>query len=99
MPVIGQPGNTLQFPRVQNQQHEHVVRYLPFAFDSMSAGGAKPKSWVVVCVPYNDDEWAARILEFPVSRFDQSAADTLALVFRKHCHGAQSCARNVATHR
>ena len=98
MPVIGQPRNALHFSRVQNQQHEHVVRYFPFAFDSMSAGGPKPKSGVIVCVPHNDDEWAARILEFSVSRFDQSAADTPALVFRKHCHGAQSCARHVATH-
>ena len=99
MLVLGQPANTLHFRLVQNQQHKHVVGYFPFAPDSMSAGGPKPESGVVVCLPHNNDEWAARVLEFPVSHFDQFAADTLALVFRKHCHGAQSRPRSLATHR
>ncbi|MGH8285230.1 MAG: hypothetical protein ACRETT_05635, partial [Steroidobacteraceae bacterium] len=64
MPVPGQAGNTLYFRLIQNQQHEYVVRYFPFALYSMGAGGSEPESGVIVCVPYNDDEWAASVLEF-----------------------------------
>src|SRR5262249_12653998 len=84
MPILGQTSNTLHFRLIQHQHHKHVVGPFPFAFDSMSAGGAEPESGVEVSVPHNDDERAARVLEFAVSRFDQFAADTLALVLRKH---------------
>src|SRR2546430_14420676 len=98
MPVLGQTGNTLHFLLIQNQQHKDVVGYFPFALDSMRAGGPEAKSGVIVRVAKNDDEWAASVLEFPVSRFDQFAADALALVFRKHRHRAESHSRYVATH-
>src|SRR5205807_576040 len=73
--------------------------HFPFALDSVSAGGPEPESGIVVCVPQNDDAWAARVLEFAVSRFDQFAADTLALVLRTHRHWAQSRPRNLVTDR
>jgi hypothetical protein len=72
---------------IQNQQHKHILGYFPFALDSMIAGGHEPESGVIVRVAEDDDEWETLILDCPVSRFDQSAADTLALVFRKHCCG------------
>src|SRR2546430_9047862 len=98
MPVLGETGNTLHFRVIQNQQQKYVVGYFPSALDSMSPGGPEAKSGVIVCVPENDDKWAAGVLQFPVSRFDQFAADALALVFRKHRHGAESHSRHVATH-
>lgn len=36
-------------------------------------------------------KWAAGLLELLVSRLDEFVADALALVFRKHGHGAQAC--------
>jgi len=40
-------------------------------------------------MPDNDDEWAACLFEFSVSRLDQLAPDALALVFGKYGHRAQ----------
>ena len=79
MAVLGQPGNALHFLLVQNQQHKHLRRYFPFALDSMSAGGPETKSGVIVRVPQNDDEWAAGVLEFPVSPRTQAENDCMSL--------------------
>ena len=62
----------------------------------MNTGWAETESGVVVRVPQHDDEWAAGVSELPVSRFNQFAADALALVFRKDGHGAQACPRDLA---
>ena len=35
----------------------------------------------------NDDERITRFFDFSIPRFDQFAADTMMLVFRKDCHG------------
>ena len=98
MPVLNQPGNPRHLRLVQNQHHEHVVGDIPFARNSTSAGRPEPEAWVERRVPDNDDERAARVSEFLVSRFDQHAADTLALVFRKHGHGPKRCPSDVASH-
>src|SRR5438045_2914189 len=99
VPIRCQPGNRLHFRLVQNQQHKDIIGDIPFALDSMLAGGSESESGIVVRVSHNNDKWAARILEFLVPRFDQFTPDSLALVFRKYCHRAQCGARNVATDR
>jgi len=99
VPVRCQPGNTLHFRLLQNQQHEDVIRDIPLALDSMLAGGSESESGIIVRVADNNDKWAARIFEFPVPRFDQFTPDSLALVFRKYRHRAPCRTRNVATDR
>jgi len=99
MPVPSQPGNSLHFRAVQNQQHEDVIGDIPFALDSMTAGGFESESGIVIRVADNNNKWAARILEFLVPRFDQLTPDPLALAFRKYCHRAQCRTCNVATYR
>jgi hypothetical protein len=59
MPVVGQSGNTFHFRLVQNQQHEHVIGDVPFALDSVFAGGSESESGILVHVSYNNDKWAA----------------------------------------
>jgi len=75
VPVGCQPRNTLHFRLVKNQQHEDVIRDVPFARDSMLAGGSESESGIVVRVGRNNDKWVACILEFPVPRFDQFTPD------------------------
>jgi len=87
MSVLGQAGNALHLCLVQNQQHEGIVRNVPFALDSIFAGGSESESGIVVRVAYNNDEWATCILQFPIACFNQFASNSLALVFWKHCHG------------
>src|SRR5678809_667647 len=97
MPVGGRPGNAADSRLVQNQQQEHVVGYLPFALDSRGAGGPESEARIKVWVANNDDEWATGVLELPVFRFDQPAADTLALAVREHGHRTESRPKNLTT--
>src|SRR5262245_48134764 len=99
MPVLGQPGNAFHLRLVQNQQHEHIVGYFPFARDSLKACWFEPESRIEVWVPHNHNKWAARVLEVLVPSLDQFATDTFALVFWKHGHGTQSGASHLATYR
>src|SRR4030095_15651089 len=93
---LANPETPCIFRLVQHQQHEHVIRYSPFALDAIHARWPEPKSGVIVSMPQNDDEWAIVVLEFFVAGFNQLATDTLTLIFRDHSHRAQSCSRNHA---
>ena len=61
----------------------------------MSAGGFETESRIEVWVSDNDNERTVRSLKALVSRFDQLAPHTLALVFRRHGHQAQPRAFNL----
>jgi hypothetical protein len=87
VPVRCQPGNTLHFRLVENQQHEDVIGDIPLALDSMIAGGSESESGIVVGVAHNNNKWAARVLEFSITRFDQFTPDSLALAFWKYAIG------------
>src|SRR5205814_7188541 len=76
MSVLCQPGNTLHFRFVQDQQHEYVIGDLPFALDSMFAGGPESESRIVVGVSYNNNKWAACVLKFPIARLDQFTSNS-----------------------
>src|SRR5437762_14221289 len=96
VPVFCQPGNALHFRFVQNQQHEDVIGDVPFALDSVFAGGSEPESGIVVRMSHDNDKWTARILEFLIARFDQLTPDSLALAFRNYCHRPQCRASKFA---
>jgi hypothetical protein len=49
--VLGQPGNTLHFRLIQDQQHEDIIGHLPLAPNSMRDRRAEAKSWVIGPVP------------------------------------------------
>jgi len=97
MPVPGQSGDTNHFRFIQNQQHEKFIGNIPFALDSMLAAGSESKSGIVIRVSYNKNEWAPRVLEFAIARFDQFTSNSLVLVCWKHSHRAKRRTSNIAS--
>jgi hypothetical protein len=69
MPAPGQSGNTSHFRFVQNQQHENFIGNIPFALDSMLAGGSELESGIVVRVADHKDKGqpASLSLRLPAS--------------------------------
>jgi hypothetical protein len=63
---------------------------IPFPLNSILDRRSGSESRIVLRVAHNNDEWIARIFDFPIPRFDQFSANSPSLVFRYYGHRTQN---------
>ena len=80
MPVTRLSADAGHLCRIENGDHEDVVRYVPLAGDVVSACRPEPETWIERRVPDDDDVGASGTGELLVTSCDQPASEASTLI-------------------
>lgn len=95
--VTGDAGRARHRRRLEDADHEGLVRHLLLARDAVRRRAFEAETRVVAGVADHDHERAARALEPRDAFLDESAPDAVPLVLRQHRHRRQAHAPMVAS--